>query len=283
MFISRTKKRHIKNMIMRQRKEDFQKLTDKRKSWVSGNHQPPDGEGKKTSLFTGSNLLNKQLSLKGGMFGAPCHSGRSGIMNSSLDWSITMLPEEDTKSEEEKVDDEDNEEEAEEVDEADEGDDGDDENEGEEAGEGNGDDEGEGELDGEGDEKKTLDAEFLPDRTGIYCVGLDSNVENAERTGQEFEREDDGEEMKDGLAEEMKDGLVEEMKERVEVQSSLYRRKSSKEDRLPPLVISRGVGRDGGREGGREGGRDRGREGGRVTGRSSEGHGTAIQGGEMAV
>ena len=85
-FMSRSKKRHVKNMAMRQRKEDFQKLTNKRKSWVSGNHLTLGAEGKKSSPYVSANYNNK--SSKGRNF-----LNRSGMMSASLDWSITMLPE----------------------------------------------------------------------------------------------------------------------------------------------------------------------------------------------
>ena len=87
-FMSRSKKRHAKNMVMRQRKEDFQKLTDKRKSWVSGNHLPLGAEGKKSSPYVSTNYMNMNKSSKGRNF-----LNRSGMMSASLDWSITMLPE----------------------------------------------------------------------------------------------------------------------------------------------------------------------------------------------
>jgi serine/threonine protein kinase len=106
---SRSKKRHCKNLNMRQRKEDFQKLTDKRKSWVSGNHLLSDIDGgKKVAPFNAAQQ-GKQASQRGTMYNNPSAPGagigRSGIMNASLDWSITMLPEGD--SEEGKVDDDD--------------------------------------------------------------------------------------------------------------------------------------------------------------------------------
>lgn len=111
---SRSKKRHCKNLNMRQRKEDFQKLTDKRKSWVSGNHLLSEIEGgKKVTTFNAAAYQGKQAGPRVGMFNnnnptAPGTGiGRSGIMNASLDWSITMLPEGD--SEEGKVDDDDEE------------------------------------------------------------------------------------------------------------------------------------------------------------------------------
>jgi serine/threonine protein kinase len=105
---SRSKKRHCKNLNMRQRKEDFQKLTDKRKSWVSGNHLLSEiNGGKKVAPFNAA-YQGKQTSQRGSLYNNPSAPGtgigRSGIMNASLDWSITMLPEGD--SEEGKVDDE---------------------------------------------------------------------------------------------------------------------------------------------------------------------------------
>lgn len=106
---SRSKKRHCKNLNMRQRKEDFQKLTDKRKSWVSGNHMLSEIEGGKKVTPFNAVYQGKQASQRTGVLTNPSAAGigRSGIMNASLDWSITMLPEGDSsQSEEGKVDDE---------------------------------------------------------------------------------------------------------------------------------------------------------------------------------
>lgn len=96
---SRSKKRHGKNMHMRQRKEDFQKLTDQRKSWVSGNHLLSEIDGGKK--VGGPFSANNKQTGKCGVFSNPNASARSGMMNASLDWSITMLPEGDSSHSEE--------------------------------------------------------------------------------------------------------------------------------------------------------------------------------------
>jgi serine/threonine protein kinase len=97
----RSKKRYGKNLNMRQRKEEFQKLTDQRKSWVSGNHLLSGLEGsKKTGPYSGVGA-SKQASARPGGMGNPNATARSGMMNASLDWSITMLPEGDSSNSEE--------------------------------------------------------------------------------------------------------------------------------------------------------------------------------------
>ena len=97
----RSKKRYGKNLNMRQRKEEFQKLTDQRKSWVSGNHLLSGLEGsKKTGPYSGVGA-SKQASARPLGIGNPNATARSGMMNASLDWSITMLPEGDSSNSEE--------------------------------------------------------------------------------------------------------------------------------------------------------------------------------------
>lgn len=108
----RSKKRYGKNLNMRQRKEEFQKLTDQRKSWVSGNHLLSGIEGSKKVPGPFSVANNSKLaSTRVGGFNNPNATARSGMMNASLDWSITMLPEGDSShSEESKGEDDDEEE-----------------------------------------------------------------------------------------------------------------------------------------------------------------------------
>jgi hypothetical protein len=91
--LNQTRKKE-KKVEMRNKKEVFQKLTNIRKRWVSGNHLVTDDEAEnKTPL---SSKIKKDVagsSFRGLSLRNSNDSGRSN--GASLDWSITMLKEED--------------------------------------------------------------------------------------------------------------------------------------------------------------------------------------------
>jgi CheY-like chemotaxis protein len=92
---SHPRKRHANILNMRQRQDDFQKLTAQRKDWMSGSHVRSDINGEKR--LDNANLVKKQSF---DMFSNSLAAASLGIMNASLDWSITMLPEEDSSASE---------------------------------------------------------------------------------------------------------------------------------------------------------------------------------------
>lgn len=93
--LKQTRKRE-KKVEMRHKKETFQKLTNIRKKWVSGSHLLPDIEDEKKLPSPLKSKIDIAGSFRKLSWSNSKSFSQSGRMSASLDWSITMLPEEDS-------------------------------------------------------------------------------------------------------------------------------------------------------------------------------------------
>ena len=100
-MMSRSKRKILKKLNRRKMKEEFDSLVDKRKIWVSGEQtKTGGGTNEKTVTSTLSAYApaprghsSNNMGYKGP--GSIARVARSGMLDASVNWSITVLPEED--------------------------------------------------------------------------------------------------------------------------------------------------------------------------------------------